>query len=299
MTRRAALLLACLAIPFASPVLASAGTVGSGNVADIEPPVPHPDEAPCAVTLFSGASFGAATVPFTYAPPAGCPGPWAKVVLATDVAVTAGRQFDRTATIFIGGVNVLFGTTAEPRAALAPLLARRARRHRRHRAAGGVTAGQRADRQLPEQRLHQHHHRQLHAAVLPGHREVPGAAHPRPGDPARRRSRGRHRRPERRHPDPEPHRHPAHQRRKGQARRAAAEPGQRRVLVHLRPRRPRRGARHLRRRRLPRGPGQRRRRPRPASLRSTPGSTPAASTPTCGSRSRACRRWRSGRTRSS
>ena len=123
MTRRAALLLTSLAIPLGSPVLARAdtvGTVGSSNVADIEPPVPHPDETPCVVTLFSGASFGAATVPFTYAPPAGCSGPWAKVVLATDVSVTAGRQFDRTASIFIGGVNVLFGTTAEPRAALAP-----------------------------------------------------------------------------------------------------------------------------------------------------------------------------------
>ncbi len=120
MTRRAALLLTCLAIPAATPFAARAGTVGSSNVAAIEPPVPHPDETPCSVTLFSGATFGANTVPFAYAPPAGCPGPWAKVVLATDVSLNAGRQFDRTASIFIGGVNVLFGTTAEPRAALAP-----------------------------------------------------------------------------------------------------------------------------------------------------------------------------------
>ncbi len=124
MTRRAALLLSCLAAPpmvsLASPATARAGTIGSSNVADIEPPVSHPDETPCAVPLFSGATFGAGTVPFAYVPPASCPGPWAKVVLSTDVSVNAGRQFDRTASIFIGGVNVLFGTTAEPRAALAP-----------------------------------------------------------------------------------------------------------------------------------------------------------------------------------
>ncbi len=94
--------------------------VGSSNVAPIEPDVPHPDETPCRVTLFSNASFGGSAVPFTFAPPASCPGPWAKVVLSTDISLDAGRQYDRTATIFLGGVNLLFGTTAEPRAALAP-----------------------------------------------------------------------------------------------------------------------------------------------------------------------------------
>ncbi len=94
--------------------------VGSSNVAPIEPDVTHPDETPCRVTLASNASFGASAVPFNYAPPAACPGPWAKVVLSTDISLDAGRQYDRTATIFLGGVNLLFGTTAEPRAALAP-----------------------------------------------------------------------------------------------------------------------------------------------------------------------------------
>jgi hypothetical protein len=41
-------------------------------------------------------------------------GAWAKVVLTADFSVEAGRQFDRTAEIWIGGVNVYFGTTAEP-----------------------------------------------------------------------------------------------------------------------------------------------------------------------------------------
>ncbi len=95
--------------------------VGGSNVAPIEPEsVPHPDETPCRVTLVGNASFGGSAVPFSFAPPAACPGPWAKVVLSTDISLDAGRQYDRTATIFLGGVNLLFGTTAEPRAALAP-----------------------------------------------------------------------------------------------------------------------------------------------------------------------------------
>lgn len=94
--------------------------VGTGNPAPIEPAITRPAGTPCVVQLFSNATFGADTVSFPYAPPTACPGPWAKVVLTTDISVTAGRQFDRTASIFIGGVNVLFGTTSEPRSTLAP-----------------------------------------------------------------------------------------------------------------------------------------------------------------------------------
>ncbi|MBE7212945.1 MAG: peptide-N(4)-(N-acetyl-beta-glucosaminyl)asparagine amidase, partial [Gluconacetobacter diazotrophicus] len=101
------------------PALA-APSVGSSQPAPIEPDQSRPDSTPCRVPLFTGATFGGDPRAFSYAPPAACPGPWAKVVLETDVSLDAGRQFDRTATIFIGGVNVLFGTTAEPRAALAP-----------------------------------------------------------------------------------------------------------------------------------------------------------------------------------
>jgi hypothetical protein len=36
------------------------------------------------------------------------------VVLEADYSVEGGRQFDRTATLWIGGVNIYFGTTAEP-----------------------------------------------------------------------------------------------------------------------------------------------------------------------------------------
>lgn len=102
------------------PMARGAATIGTSNPAPIEPAPSHPDETPCSVPLFSNATFGANAVSFGYTPPAACPGPWAKIILSTDVSVNAGRQFDRTASIFIGGVNVLFGTTSEPRATVAP-----------------------------------------------------------------------------------------------------------------------------------------------------------------------------------
>ncbi len=95
--------------------------VGSSQPATAEPPVQRPNETPCVVNLFSHLQFTNFTSPtFTYTPPAACPGPWAKVVLDADFNVTAGRQFDRTGSIWIAGTNVYFGTTAEPRATVSP-----------------------------------------------------------------------------------------------------------------------------------------------------------------------------------
>ena len=99
-----------------SAVFASAQLqIGSPNTATADPPVPRPKTTPCVVSLFSNfkfADFSPKT--FQYTPPAACPGPWAKVVLTANFSVQAGRQFDRTANIWIGGTNVYFGTTAEP-----------------------------------------------------------------------------------------------------------------------------------------------------------------------------------------
>ncbi len=94
--------------------------VGSGNEAVIEPPVPHPNETPCVVSLLSKASFNASNAPFSFTPPAACPGPWARVVLTMSLSVQKGRQFDRTGMLFMAGVPLWYGTTAEPRATLAP-----------------------------------------------------------------------------------------------------------------------------------------------------------------------------------
>jgi hypothetical protein len=95
--------------------------VGSSNTISADPPVPRPHSKPCTVQLFQNLQFADFNIKsFSYAPPPDCPGPWAKVVFTADFTVTAGRQFDRTAKFFLGGVNIYFGTTAEPRASLSP-----------------------------------------------------------------------------------------------------------------------------------------------------------------------------------
>jgi len=95
-------------------------TKGSGNEAVIEPPVSHPDETPCVVSLYKKAQFGANNVYFIYNPPANCPGPYSTIVLSVDVSLDAGIQYDRSGTIWIGGVPLWFGTTAEPNPQLGP-----------------------------------------------------------------------------------------------------------------------------------------------------------------------------------
>jgi hypothetical protein len=110
-------LVLCLAL--AAP--GGAQTVGSPNVVTADPPVPRPATTPCAVQLYSGFTFADfSPKPFTYTPPAACPGPWAKVVLEADFAVTTGRQFDRTAQIAVGHVNIYYGTTQEPSQTVSP-----------------------------------------------------------------------------------------------------------------------------------------------------------------------------------
>ncbi|MFY9823456.1 MAG: peptide-N4-asparagine amidase [Thermoanaerobaculia bacterium] len=115
-----AVLLLVASLAFALPCLA-APTVGSSNTATADPTVPRPQTTPCVVQLYSNFQFADFTPkPFTYTPAAGCPGPWAKVVLEADFSCTAGRQFDRTAEIAIGHANVYFGTTSEPSASVSP-----------------------------------------------------------------------------------------------------------------------------------------------------------------------------------
>jgi hypothetical protein len=95
--------------------------VGSGNTVTADPLVPRPSTTPCVVQLFSGASFYDFNVEnFSFTPPAECPGPWAKVVLESDINLNAGIQYDRTANFWLGPVNIYFGTTAEPSPNLGP-----------------------------------------------------------------------------------------------------------------------------------------------------------------------------------
>src|SRR6476469_6564503 len=108
----ACIVLAASAIS-AQPIPSPGLVIGSGNTATADPPVARPNTTPCVVTLFNNFAFADfSPKPFSFTP--ACPGPWAKVVLNADFSIQAGRQFDRTAEIWIGGVNVYFGTTSEP-----------------------------------------------------------------------------------------------------------------------------------------------------------------------------------------
>ena len=118
----AAFLLASVSAVGAQVVLApSTPQIGSSNPVTAEPHVPRPHTKPCVVQLFQNLEFADFnTKPFSYTPPAACPGPWAKVVFTADFTVTEGRQFDRTAAFYLGHANIYYGTTAEPRATLSP-----------------------------------------------------------------------------------------------------------------------------------------------------------------------------------
>ncbi len=94
-------------------------TIGSSNTAVADPPVLHPDVKPVVVSLFSNVTFeNFNPYNFTYSPPAG--GPWAKVVLVGDFSISKGIQFDRTAEVSLGYVNVYYGTTVEDSPDLGP-----------------------------------------------------------------------------------------------------------------------------------------------------------------------------------
>ncbi|HEX5411615.1 MAG TPA: peptide-N4-asparagine amidase [Terriglobia bacterium] len=104
-------------------------SVGSQNVSIADPALPAPSTKPCVVQLFPKEDFGPAgentrmdSVPhtFSYEPPANCKTPWAKVVLQADFSVDPGHQYDRTASIWLNGVSIYFGTTQEPSPDLGP-----------------------------------------------------------------------------------------------------------------------------------------------------------------------------------
>ena len=94
--------------------------IGSSNTVTADAPVPRPHHKPCVVQLFSNFQFVNFDVHNYQFSPDPCPGPWEKVVFTADFNVTAGRQFDRTAVVNMGFVNLYFGTTPEPRSTLSP-----------------------------------------------------------------------------------------------------------------------------------------------------------------------------------
>lgn len=115
---------ALLALTAASAVQAQQLSIGSPNVAVADPVVPRPPTKPCVVILYTNEQFPATLTnppvadfnnhPFTFSPAARCPGPWEKVVYSADFSVNAGVQYDRTATVWLGGAVIYMGTTEEP-----------------------------------------------------------------------------------------------------------------------------------------------------------------------------------------
>jgi hypothetical protein len=95
--------------------------VGSGNTVTADPTITRPTTKPCVVQLFARTAFNDFNVEdFNYTPPADCPGPWAKVILVSDISLNPGIQYDRTANYWLGPVNIFFGSTAEPSPGLGP-----------------------------------------------------------------------------------------------------------------------------------------------------------------------------------
>ena len=79
------------------------------------PAVPHPDTTPCSVEIVRNGFRNFDPYTSTFTPPAGCAGPWSKVVLRMDGAVK-GVQYDRIGFLTIGGATVFRTSTPEPSA---------------------------------------------------------------------------------------------------------------------------------------------------------------------------------------
>lgn len=95
--------------------------IGSPQPATADPKVPRPSTTPCVVQLFQNEEFADYTNKvFSYTPPSSCHAPWAKVVFTADFTVTSGRQYDRTASFYLGHANIYYGTTAEPSSTVSP-----------------------------------------------------------------------------------------------------------------------------------------------------------------------------------
>ena len=91
--------------------------IGTQLTATADPLVQRPNTTPCVVPLFTDyqfAYFSQSAQNFSFVPPSGCSGPWAKVVFEANFSENAGIQFDRTASVWLGNTNIYFGTTPEP-----------------------------------------------------------------------------------------------------------------------------------------------------------------------------------------
>jgi Peptide N-acetyl-beta-D-glucosaminyl asparaginase amidase A len=115
-------LLACLLSLLSGTAQADPPVPGARGAVVADPVIPPLRGTPCVARLYTDEVFSDFSLhDFDYAPPSGCAGPFARIVLRADFSVTTGRQFDRTANIWLGAVNLYFGTTQEPSATVAPV----------------------------------------------------------------------------------------------------------------------------------------------------------------------------------
>ena len=109
----------CIALAGAASVSARAGEgLNYQNPVTADMPVPVPPTKSCTVTLATDYTTNTASgapqdYKGTFTPPAGCPGPWAKVVL-NFTGQESGRQYDRAGQISFGGAWIFFTSTPEP-----------------------------------------------------------------------------------------------------------------------------------------------------------------------------------------
>lgn len=115
------LVAACLLPTVAVLAQSTNRQIGTQFEVTADPMVPRPEEKPCVVPLFTGdqfAFFSDTDKTFEFTPPTTCMGPWKKVILDIDFSENGGRQFDRTASLYVANANLYFGTTPEPLSAL-------------------------------------------------------------------------------------------------------------------------------------------------------------------------------------
>ena len=104
-----------LAVPACHAFAADAPTPGTDFLVLADPPVPRPSSTPCTEQLAEVATIGEGHGNFNYSPYHCGAGPWAKIVLEMDFALTDDRKGNRVPlplNVWFNGVNLYAGSIA-------------------------------------------------------------------------------------------------------------------------------------------------------------------------------------------
>jgi hypothetical protein len=115
---KAVVVLGIVSVALVAAIPAAAGNeVNYQDPLTAAQPIARPPTHSCTVTVMQDFAFNSSvghdTFNGTLAPPAGCAGPWSKVVVDFTGHV-AGRQFDRLMDVWLGGAEIFQSTTPEP-----------------------------------------------------------------------------------------------------------------------------------------------------------------------------------------